>query len=67
MNKQIIVNIAEHYGLLINDNLIEFAREIELIEREECAKICDDLEEKYIGEEGPVACHDCASSIRSRK
>lgn len=49
----------------------EFAREIAAVEREACAKVCDDMARAYWMSEAeepmefPDA-HDCAAAIRAR-
>jgi hypothetical protein len=61
----------QHYGSVWADKLERFANLIAALEREECAKVCDDLpvppyvpdNDAHIWE---LTCVDCAFAIRER-
>ena len=61
----------QHYGSVWADKLERFAKLVAAAEREECAKVCDDLpvppyvpdNDAHIWE---LTCVDCAFAIRER-
>lgn len=53
---------GQHYGSLWIEKLTEFAKLVAAKEREECARICEDM-----GTVFKVDPDDCAAAIRSKK
>ncbi len=53
------VSVEDHH------KAVEFARQAAtIVEREECAKVCEDIDKEYDGED--VSATWCASHIRAR-
>ena len=70
MKREDILKIADRYGLLrqsdMHEDLLDFAAEVAEAEREECAKVCAGLEDKYPDGMNPGVAWRCAEAIMSR-
>ena len=70
MTKDDIIRMAEEARLVIDgnnsgqDDLLYFAALVAAAEREECAKVCDEINNDYDGEE--VSASWIATAIRAR-
>ena len=52
----------QHYGTRWVERIINFAMEVRHIEREACAKVCDELERSNL-----YGVKECAAAIRARR
>lgn len=74
MTRDEIVGIAWDVGLFMRSHkfqdeptkLERFAERIAAHEREECAKVCEEMEDRESPYERNVAVLDCAAAIRAR-
>jgi len=67
MNREDIIRMAKNeYGIyaFTAESLAEFATIIAAAEREACAKVCEDIDTEYEGED--VLATWCATAIRAR-
>ena len=70
MNKELIIQMAREAGCTANEanawgSFLEvFAAIVAAAEREACAKVCDDIDTEYEGED--VLATWCAAAIRAR-
>ena len=67
MNREDIIRMAKNeYGIyaFTADSLAEFATLVAAAEREACAKVCEDIDTEYEGED--VLATWCATAIRAR-
>lgn len=52
--------------VMYDEELIKFARLISAKEREECAKVCDEIAADYDGSPAGTGADNCAAAIRAR-
>ena len=74
MDRETIIKLADEANIWIAsgwekhgttiDELIRFAKIVTSAEREACAKVCDDIDTEYNGED--VLATWCAQAIRAR-
>ena len=65
MNKENIIRMAREAGSIDSEDVIETVYEaFTAAEREACAKVCDDIDVEYEGED--VLATWCAAAIRAR-
>ncbi len=59
-----VFKLIEDHGLTLHGDIEHFAELVRADEREACAKVCDDIDTEYNGED--VLATWCASAIRAR-